>query len=85
MESVLLPTLTKKEEIDRIINNTIDKVLVLRFGRTSDENCLLLDDIVCFLFSLHSLSSSSLIISNFSAREIGEGCIEIRYGSFGGR
>ncbi|CAN7118029.1 unnamed protein product [Brassica rapa subsp. narinosa] len=46
MDSVLLPTLTKKEEIDRIINNTIDKVLVLRFGRTSDENCLLLDDIL---------------------------------------
>ncbi|ESQ37137.1 hypothetical protein EUTSA_v10002702mg [Eutrema salsugineum] len=40
----LLKTLTKKEEIDRIIRDTIDKVLVLRFGREKD--CLHLDDIL---------------------------------------
>ncbi|CAA7045795.1 unnamed protein product [Microthlaspi erraticum] len=39
----LLPTLTKKAEIDRIIRDTIDKVLVLRFGRFSDEDCRQLD------------------------------------------
>ncbi|VVA98425.1 unnamed protein product [Arabis nemorensis] len=42
----LLPTLRKKEEIDRIIRDTIDKVLVLRFGRCSDNDSLLLDDIL---------------------------------------
>lgn len=49
----LLPTLTKKEEIDRIIRDTIDKVLVLRFGNFSDHDCLQLDVIV--LLSLLSL------------------------------
>lgn len=43
----LLTTLTRKQEIDSIIRDTIDKVLVLRFGRASDAVCLQLDDIVC--------------------------------------
>lgn len=43
----LLPTLRKKEEIDSAIRDTIDKVVVLRFGRSSDAVCLQLDDIVC--------------------------------------
>ncbi|CAN8268584.1 unnamed protein product [Cochlearia groenlandica] len=42
----LVTTLTKKKEIDNIIRDTIDKVLVLRFGRFSDDDCLLLDDIL---------------------------------------
>ncbi|KAK3212143.1 hypothetical protein Dsin_016849 [Dipteronia sinensis] len=42
--SYLLETLTKKKEIDTIIRDTIDKVLVLRFGRSSDSLCLQLDD-----------------------------------------
>ncbi|CAN1269778.1 Thioredoxin-like protein 4B [Linum perenne] len=44
--SYLLPNLTKKKEIDSIIRDTIDKVLVLRFGRASDCTCLQLDDIL---------------------------------------
>lgn len=50
--SYLLKTLTKKEEIDRIIRDTIDEVLVLRFGRCSDDVCLQHDEIVLnsFLF-----------------------------------
>ncbi|XP_010532871.1 PREDICTED: thioredoxin-like protein 4B [Tarenaya hassleriana] len=42
--SYLLTTLTKKKEIDQIIRDTIDKVLVLRFGRASDAVCLQLDE-----------------------------------------
>ncbi|KAL2470639.1 mRNA splicing factor [Abeliophyllum distichum] len=42
----LLPTLMKKQEVDSIIRDTIDKVLVLRFGRSSDAVCLQLDDIL---------------------------------------
>ncbi|XP_022857909.1 thioredoxin-like protein 4B [Olea europaea var. sylvestris] len=42
----LLPTLRKKQEVDAIIRDTIDKVLVLRFGRSSDAVCLQLDDIL---------------------------------------
>ncbi|KAL5794847.1 hypothetical protein ACOSP7_003441 [Xanthoceras sorbifolium] len=44
--SYLLETLTKKKEIDSIIRDTIDKVLVLRFGRSNDSLCLQLDDIL---------------------------------------
>lgn len=46
--SYVLTTLTKKKEIDSIIRDTIDKVLVLRFGRASDAVCLQLDDTVSF-------------------------------------
>ncbi|GLT51658.1 hypothetical protein SLA2020_250530 [Shorea laevis] len=44
--SYLLTTLTKKKEIDTVIRDTIDKVLVLRFGRATDSLCLQLDDIL---------------------------------------
>ena len=44
--SYLLPTLSRKKEVDAIIRDTIDKVLVLRFGRASDSVCLQLDDIL---------------------------------------
>lgn len=47
--SYLLRTLTKKREVDSLIRDTIDKVLILRFGRCSDSVCLLHDDIVCYL------------------------------------
>jgi hypothetical protein len=46
MGSVLLPTLRQKREVDAAIRDTIDKVLVLRFGRAADAACLHLDDLV---------------------------------------
>ncbi|XP_077238276.1 uncharacterized protein LOC143879665 [Tasmannia lanceolata] len=55
--SYLLTALTKKREVDAIIRDTIDKVLVLRFGRVSDSLCLQLDDI---------LAKSSREISKFA-------------------
>ncbi|XP_042516706.1 thioredoxin-like protein 4B [Macadamia integrifolia] len=55
--SFLFTTLTKKQEVDSIIRDTIDKVLVLRFGRASDAVCLQLDDI---------LSKSSREVSKFA-------------------
>ncbi|XP_059660242.1 uncharacterized protein LOC132306732 [Cornus florida] len=55
--SYLLTTLTKKQEVDSIIRDTIDKVLVLRFGRPSDAVCLQLDDI---------LSKSAREVSKFA-------------------
>lgn len=55
--SFLLTTLTKKSEVDSIIRDTIDKVLVLRFGRSSDTICLQLDDI---------LSKSAREVSKFA-------------------
>ncbi|KAJ6751076.1 hypothetical protein OIU85_001585 [Salix viminalis] len=59
MSDCLLTTtlLTKKNEIDNVIRDTIDKVLVLRFGRASDPLCLHLDDI---------LSKSAREVSKFS-------------------
>ncbi|KAE8683751.1 thioredoxin-like protein 4B-like isoform X2 [Hibiscus syriacus] len=44
--SYLLPTLTKKKEVDTMIRDTIDKVLVLRFGLAEDVDCHQLDDIL---------------------------------------
>ncbi|KEH43015.1 thioredoxin-like protein 4B [Medicago truncatula] len=44
--SYMLTTLSQKREVDSIIRDTIDKVLVLRFGRESDPNCLHLDQIL---------------------------------------
>ncbi|KAJ1686152.1 hypothetical protein LUZ63_017542 [Rhynchospora breviuscula] len=57
MASLLLPTLTTKREIDTIIRDTLDKVVVLRFGRASDASCLQLDDI---------LSKTSRDVSRFA-------------------
>ncbi|KAI3449869.1 hypothetical protein Pfo_006534 [Paulownia fortunei] len=42
----LLPTLREKREVDSLIRDTLDKVLVLRFGSSSDAVCLQLDDIL---------------------------------------
>ncbi|KAK3002611.1 hypothetical protein RJ639_022174 [Escallonia herrerae] len=44
--SYVLRTLRKKREVDSIIRDTIDTVLVLRFGRALDPICLQLDDIL---------------------------------------
>lgn len=57
MGSALLPTLRLKSEVDTAIRDTLDKVLVLRFGRATDAACLHLDDI---------LASSSWDISKFA-------------------
>uniref|UniRef100_A0A0E0MET6 Thioredoxin-like protein 4B n=1 Tax=Oryza punctata TaxID=4537 RepID=A0A0E0MET6_ORYPU len=57
MGSVLLPTLRRKPEVDAAIRDTLDKVLVLRFGRAADAACLHLDDI---------LAKSSWDISKFA-------------------
>uniref|UniRef100_M8B4J3 Thioredoxin-like protein 4B n=1 Tax=Aegilops tauschii TaxID=37682 RepID=M8B4J3_AEGTA len=46
MGSVVLPTLRRKREVDTAIRDTLDKVLVLRFGRASDAACLQLDDVL---------------------------------------
>ncbi|KAK6918571.1 Dim1 family, partial [Dillenia turbinata] len=46
MSELLLTMLKTKKEVDTIIRDTIDKVLVLRFGRSSDSVCLQLDNIL---------------------------------------
>ncbi|WOL11286.1 thioredoxin-like protein 4B [Canna indica] len=57
MSGLLLPTLSRKREVDSIIRDTLDKVLLLRFGRAADPLCLHLDDI---------LSKSSREVSKFA-------------------
>ncbi|KAL8550960.1 hypothetical protein ACS0TY_000151 [Phlomoides rotata] len=42
----LLPTIRKKSEVDSLIRDTLDKVIVLRFGLSTDAVCLHLDDIL---------------------------------------
>ncbi|KAK9726492.1 hypothetical protein RND81_05G219200 [Saponaria officinalis] len=44
--SAEMKTLTKKAEVDSMIRDTLDKVLVLRFGRHSDSATLHIDDIL---------------------------------------
>jgi len=44
--SFLLNKLATKKDVDIAIKTTVDKVLVLRFGRESDAVCLQLDDVV---------------------------------------
>lgn len=44
--SYILPRLETKKEVDKAIKETVDKVLVLRFGNETDLACLQLDDIV---------------------------------------
>lgn len=74
--SFQLPNLTKKNEIDTIIRDTIDKVLVLRFGRSTDPLCLQLDDIVIpispSIFIKFSIFSYDLSFSQLakSARQV---------------
>jgi hypothetical protein len=46
--SYLLQTLTRKQDVDKLIRDTLDKVLVLRFGRATDVVCMQLDEIVLF-------------------------------------
>ncbi|XP_054819566.1 uncharacterized protein LOC129318690 [Prosopis cineraria] len=55
--SFLLTTLKKKHDVDTVIRDTLEKVLVLRFGRSSDPACLVLDDI---------LSKSARDVSKFA-------------------
>lgn len=58
MGSALLPTLRQKREVDAAIRDTLDKVLVLRFGRANDAACLHLDDIVSAPYLPHPPSAA---------------------------
>jgi hypothetical protein len=44
--SYLLPQLSEKAQIDHVILNTEDKVVVLRFGRSTDPVCMQVDETV---------------------------------------
>ncbi len=44
--SYVLSKLESKKDVDNAIRCTEDKVLVLRFGREGDQECMRLDDIV---------------------------------------
>ena len=44
--SYVLNKLVSKKEVDNAIRCTEDRVLVLRFGSESDQECMMLDDIV---------------------------------------
>ncbi|CAL1544538.1 unnamed protein product [Lymnaea stagnalis] len=44
--SYMLSTLSSKKEVDKVIRETEDVVLVLRFGRETDTSCLQIDNIL---------------------------------------
>ena len=59
--SYVLNKLESKKEVDNAIRSTEDKVLVLRFGKESDQECMRLDDIVSvnnWMSSPHRLAES---------------------------
>ncbi|GAB1609674.1 thioredoxin-like protein 4B [Argonauta hians] len=58
MSGILLPRLQSKEEVDRAILETREKVLVLRFGRENDLECIKIDDI--FFKVMDSLSNMAV-------------------------
>lgn len=66
--SFLLESLNTKEEVDEAIINTIDKVLVLRFGRETDPVCMQLDDLVSFPTStyIRQLAKNSRKLENMA-------------------
>ncbi|KAH3760733.1 thioredoxin 4B [Pelomyxa schiedti] len=41
-----LPALTSKRDIDQVIRGTAGKVVVLRFGKSDDATCMMLDDVL---------------------------------------
>lgn len=57
--SYVLSKLGSKTEVDNAIRSTEDKVLVLRFGKESDQDCMRLDDIV----SLNILMTFNVLAS----------------------
>ena len=59
--SYLLPSLSRKEDVDKAICDTLDKVLVLRFGRSSDVVCMQMDEIV----KLYNLIFSIFMLCSF--------------------
>ncbi|KAJ4461331.1 putative Tubulin polyglutamylase TTLL5 [Paratrimastix pyriformis] len=46
MAALFLPNLRDKRSIDGVLRGTRDRLVVLRFGRESDPECMLLDDIL---------------------------------------
>ena len=46
MSHYTLSHLSCKKDVDNAIVNTVNKVLVLRFGKDADKSCLKIDDIV---------------------------------------
>ncbi|GLJ15505.1 hypothetical protein SUGI_0254570 [Cryptomeria japonica] len=56
--SYLLQTLMRKQDVDKLIRDTLDKVLVLRFGRATDIVCMQLDE---------SLAKSAREVSKFAS------------------
>jgi len=44
--SFLLQTLTRNQDVDKLVTDTLDKLLVLRFGRATDVVCMQLGEIV---------------------------------------
>mmetsp|Transcript_14138 Transcript_14138/g.20828 ORF Transcript_14138/g.20828 Transcript_14138/m.20828 type:complete len:151 (-) Transcript_14138:98-550(-) len=46
MASLFLKQLNTKREVDNAIRNTVDKVVILRFGSVHDLDCLKMDEIL---------------------------------------
>ncbi len=59
----LLPHLTNGWEVDQAILNEEDRVVVIRFGRDNDPNCMIQDEVRQFWFPKTNLHLSLLRIS----------------------
>ena len=76
--SYSLEQLTEKEEVDLVIQSTLDKVVVLRFGRESDATCMQHDDIVrCLYLYLCSRLSPFLFLHPLFSKRVNTYCLWI--------
>lgn len=50
--AAVLQRLVTKKEVDSAIKSTVDKVLVLRFGKETDGVCMQLDNIVSAILTI---------------------------------
>ena len=66
--SYVLNHARSREEVDHAILSTRNKVLVLRFGRDDEPQCLLLDSIVCSVMSMLQSDLLALLLKHQSPR-----------------
>lgn len=59
--AAVLQRLVTKKEVDSAIKSTVDKVLVLRFGKETDGVCMQLDNIVSAILTIWEIFTYEIV------------------------
>lgn len=59
--AAVLQRLVTKKEVDSAIKSTVDKVLVLRFGKETDGVCMQLDNIVSVILTIWEIFTYEIV------------------------